>query len=376
MNETEKVKQKHKFFLSGVLLLVAVVAALGYLNYRAVNASRESNPISAGQILIHGLQDQDVVITMSDLEKLPAVTRYAEAERSNGDEVSVNATGPLLDTLLKQYGRSQQEFSLVRFTARDSYSIAVPPDILKNCPIILSYINDGKPLEADWQPVRVVIPGERAMYWVKDMIRIDLETGTERIPAGKLVFMDPAALSLPQEDLRDNGSSVKAVKTRDLIDRYTGGSPVQNVFIKAGDGLEKNETGAGFLNACIEVNGQDAPKYLIPGLPEGMTIRNVLVFNYGATAFIDYAEAARVLPLQTVGRQSGVALSDIVKQAGLTGAGDYLFTKTDGGSVIVATAGLGNGLVYQDAGGALAFTASGTSGAVEVDDLLSIEPVT
>jgi len=159
MSETGEVSQKNKLFTAAVLLLLVIVAVLGYLNYRTVSAARGANPGSAGQILIHGLQGQDVVITMSDLEKLPAVTQHAEAEQAGGEEIQVDATGSLLDTLLEQYGRSQQDFSRIRFTAKDGYSIAVPADILKNRQIILSYINDGKPLEQDWQPVRVVIPG-------------------------------------------------------------------------------------------------------------------------------------------------------------------------------------------------------------------------
>jgi hypothetical protein len=77
-----------------------------------------------------------------------------------------------------------------------------------------------------------------------------------------------------------------------------------------------------------------------------------------------------------VGSRTEIALSEIIRQSGLTGAEDYLFTKTDGGGVMVATTDLGNGLVYEDAGGSLAFTASGASGPIDVGDLLSIEPVT
>ncbi len=371
-----EVGKKNKFLVAGVLLLLVIVAVLGYLNYCAVSAARSPSLYSAGQILIHGLQDQDFDITLGDLKKLPAVTRYAEATQSNGKEIRVEATGPLLDTLLKEYGKSQQDFSRIRFTARDNYSIAVPSDILKNRQIILSYINDGKPLEADWQPIRVVIPGERAMYWVKDMIRIDLETGSDKLPAKKLIFLDPAAQNLPQEDYRIEGGAGKAIKVQDLVDNYGDGGSAQNVFIKAGDGLEKNETSANFMSAYLKITGPDSPEFLAPSLPEGMEIHGVLVVNYGATAFFDYAEGVRALPRQAAGNRAGIALPEIIRQTGLIGAEDYLFTKTDGGSVIVATTDLSNGLVSEDADGSLAFTGSGASGPIDVGDLLSIEPVT
>jgi hypothetical protein len=374
-----KVGGKQQALLTAVSLIVLVLTVVTLAvsgNRNAAIAPGGPSPDDAQQILIHGLRDQDITITLGDLKKLPTVTRYAEATRSNGEEVQVLATGPLLDTLLKKYGKSQQEFSRIRFTARDNYAIAVPADILKNCQIVLSYINDGKPLEEDWQPVRVVIPGARSMYWVKDMIRIDLETGADRTPATKLVFLDTVVNTLPQADYGDYGSPGKVVRIRNLIAQYGGGSSVQNVFIEAGDGLEKNETVTNFLSGYIKISGAGAPKFLAPGLPEGMTIRGMLTINYGATAFFDYAEGLDVLPGQAFGRHAGIAFSDIVKQTGLTGANDYLFTQTDGGSVMVATTDMGNGLVYEDAEGALAFTSSGAAGPVNIDNLLSIEPVT
>ncbi|MGD0152512.1 MAG: molybdopterin-dependent oxidoreductase [Thermacetogeniaceae bacterium] len=365
------------FLVASLVILAAAGAALAIYRQKVVaTAAASASPDDAQQILVHGLQDGDWEITLGDLKKLPAVTRHAEATRSNGEEIRVDATGPLLDTLLKKYGKSQQEFDRVRFTARDNYSIAVPADILKSRSIILSYINDGKPLEADWQPIRVVIPGERAMYWVKDMIRIDLETGADRMPTRKLVFLDAASQNLPQEDYQYYDSTDRAIKTKDLLVKYGDGGSAQNVFIKAGDGLEKNETGANFMSAYIKITGQDAPKFLAPSLPEGMQIRDLLVVNYSATAFFDYAEGMRVLPRQTAGGRTGIALSEICKQTGLIGANDYMFTRSDGRSVLVATTDLGNGLVYKDANGALAFTSSGASGPIDVDDLLSIEPVT
>ena len=102
----------------------------------------------------------------------------------------------------------------------------------------------------------------------------------------------------------------------------------------------------------------------------------MLVVNYSTTAFFDYEEGVKALPRQAVGNKTGIALSEIIRQTGLIGAEDYLFTKTDGGGVIVATTDLGNGLVYEDADGSLAFTGSGASGPIDVSDLLSIEPVT
>ncbi len=325
---------------------------------------------------MHGLQEQDFEITLADLKNLPAITKHAEAARSNGEMVKVDATGPLLDTFLQQYGKTQKDFSRIRFSAKDKYSIAVPSDVLANRQIILSYVSDGKPLEDDMQPVRVVIPGERAMYWVRSMIRMDFETGGDQEPPNKVVFLETAAKSLPQQDYEDFDSVDKAVKTSDLIANYADidDSSVTNVFLKASDGLQKNETKANFLSAFIKITGREAPKFLAPQFPQGMHIRGLLYVIYGRTAVFSYTEGIACLPKQMEEGKEGIAFSQIFKQTGLTGGNRYKFTDAGGKSIVLTINDLGNGgLICQNAQGALAFTCAGPAGRIDVADLLSIE---
>ncbi len=356
-----------------LLLLLATAAACGS---KAQRSAAEPGPFDEEKIVVHGLQEQDFEITLGDLKKLSTVSRHAEAARSNGEKVSVDATGPLLDTFLQQYGKSQKDFSRIRFTAKDQYSIAVPSDVLANRQIILSYINDGKPLEDDMQPVRVVIPGERAMYWVRNMIRMDFETGGDQEPPNKVVFLETAVQNLPQQDYEYFDSVDKAIKTIDLVTKYAdiNDSSVANVFLKASDGLQKNETKANFLSAFIKITGKEAPKFLAPQFPQGMHIRGLLYVIYGKTAIFDYTEGAACLPKQTEEGTEGIAFSQIFKQTGLTGGSKYQFTSADGKSIVLTITDLGSGgLIYQNARGALAFTCTGPSGKKNVDDLLSIE---
>jgi hypothetical protein len=362
---------KKLFLLPIVLLLLIIMAACD----RQESATGASSLFSKEKIFVHGLKDQDFEITQDDLRKLKAVTRHGEATRTNGEKISVDATGPLLDTFLRQYGKSQKDFSRIRFTARDKYSIAVSRDILANREIILSYINDGKPLEADCQPVRIIIPGERSMYWVREMIRMDFETGDSLKPVNKLVFLETAVGQLPQEDYQYYDSTDKTVKTGDLVTKYADidDQAVTNVLMKAGDGLQKNETRANFLGSYLKITGKEAPKFIAPKLPEGMHIRDLLFIIYGQTAFFDYTEGIACLPKQTFEDKEGIALSQIIKETGMAGSVWYKFTGIDGVSVELKTDELGNGLIYQNARGCLSFVSSGVSGGSSLDNLLSIE---
>ncbi|HWQ42098.1 MAG TPA: molybdopterin-dependent oxidoreductase, partial [Desulfosporosinus sp.] len=212
-----------KVSLAGVVL-GTLLALIGWAGHSMMLSSSAPASGSASydneKILIHGLKDQEFEVTLGDLKKLPTVTKHAEATQSNGTKIKVDATGPLLDTFLQQYGKSQKDFSRIRLTAKDNYSVAVPPDVLKSRQIILSYANDGKPLKDEWQPLRIIIPGERSMYWVNDMVRIDFETGAASEPAKKVVFIETAAKNLPQEDYQYFESVDKAIKTKDLIAKY------------------------------------------------------------------------------------------------------------------------------------------------------------
>lgn len=367
-----KIFMKKLLLLALTLLLVLFAAACG----KESTTAGAPGPYDGEKIVVHGLQEQDFEITLADLKKLPTVTKHAEAARSNGEMVVVDATGPLLDTFLKQYGKTQKDFSRIRFSAKDKYSIAVPADVLANRQIILSYLNEGKPLEDEMQPVRIVIPDERAMYWVMNMIRIDFETGGDQQPPNKVVFLETAAKSLPQQDYEDFDQVDKAVTTSDLIAKYAdiNDSSVTNVFMKASDGLQKNETKANFLSAFIKITGPESPKFLAPQFPQGMHIRGLLYVIYGRTAVFSYTEGMASLPKVVEEGQEGIAFSQIFKQTGLTGGSSYKFTTAGGKSIQLSINDLGSGgLIYRDAQGLLAFTCTGPSGRVNVADLLSVE---
>ncbi len=361
------------------LLLLAVfilLPAAGCKNSPEIPAAGgiASSPFDGEKIVVHGLQDSDFEITAGELKKLGAVTRNVEASRASGEKIKLKATGPLLDTFLQKYGRTQKDFTAVRFSARDNYSIAVPADILKNRQIILAYINDGRQLEAEDRPVRVVIPGERAMYWVRMLKRIDFETGESARPCKKAVLLETAVKDLPQEDYSYYDSVDKAVKTRDLVDRYVGADDgsMKNVFMLAGDGLKKNETKENFLSAFIKITGLDQPKFLAPQFPQGMHIRDLLCLNYDTTAFFSVSQGSKVLERRSAGARSGVGFWDIIKKVGMVTSERYRVTGADGTSAELEASELAGGLVYQEDDGALMFI-SGEPPQKTVRDALLIE---
>ncbi|MDD4802484.1 MAG: molybdopterin-dependent oxidoreductase [Syntrophomonas sp.] len=350
-----------------LLTIMLTVAACGGKSETASPAAYDNE-----EILITGLKDSDYKISVGDLKKLPSLTKKSEASTADGEIVKAKATGTLLENVLQQEGKSIKDYSSIRFTAQDGYSIAVPQDVLKNRPIILAYELDGKPLVAENQPIMVVVPGERAMYWVRMLDRIELKTGAQQTPVKKVVFLETAVKSLPQEDYQYYDSVDKAIKTQDLVESYAGTDEVNNVFIKAGDELNKNESQSNFIGAYIKMTGKEAPKFLAPKLPQGMHVKDVLCINYGESGFFAYSQGKKVLSPKTLDGQSGIALSEVIKQTGLSRAAKYKFSSGDGQSLEFTVNELGSVLIYQNDQGILVSRCPGAADK-NVENLLSIE---
>lgn len=353
------------------LQLVVMLLLLSGCSVKADNKEKDvaSSPY---KIIVHGLSKEDMTIMQKDLRQLPTVTQHAEATRANGEKIKVEATGPLLDEFLKKYEKKQTDFARVRFTARDGYSIAVPGDILKKRPVILSYINDGKEILPEDEPIRVVVPGERAMYWVRNLARIDFETDANSAEISKVLVLDTAVKTLKQEDYKYYESTDKAVKLSELSAKYSGGS-FDNVYINAGDGLKKNETAANFLRGYMKFTGVDAPKFCAPDFPQGMQIKDILCIGYGNTVLYSVAEAMNVQNKANAAEKGAVKFSSLLRDTNLRGGLKYQFTAKSGEKTVIATSAMTDGKFVVGNGNEIDFMCKVNGADKTIADVLMIE---
>ena len=113
-------------------LLLSIILSL--LGTGKIEDANNTATINDGQeIIITGLQDSDY---RSGTENLPAVTQKAQATRANGESIKIKGTGPLLENILQQEGKSVS-ITAVSFYCSDGYSISLPPMFLKNAPLFL-----------------------------------------------------------------------------------------------------------------------------------------------------------------------------------------------------------------------------------------------
>jgi hypothetical protein len=346
-------------------------ALIIYLPFAFAACADSAVSLSGGQyaheIVIQGLAPEEFTVSVGALQGLEAVTRPASARRSNGQTVSVNAVGPLLETWLAPYGKSQKDFSRIRFSANDGYSIAVSREVLENREIILALFDGKSPLSSEDGPVRVIIPGERAMYWVRQLSRISFESGTASARPTKLILLEEAAAVLPQMDYEYYGAVDKAVTVSDLFSAYAAEDNKGSfVSLLAADGLEKNETEENFLSGMIKYSGADSPRFVSDLLPAGMHTRSLVWIAYGDTMFISLPQ---LLSLMT--EDGRLDFSEMLRFADVENAASYRFTFGGGIAQNFAAADLAE--AYFTLNDSLQTVFSVSSDARPLNGLLSIE---
>ncbi len=117
------------------------------------------------QIVLKGIADEDIVITIADLKAMDCRTLKTEC---TSDKVGVvKATGPELDTVLEQYGVSKADFSKMKIYGSDEYDCRLKNDYFTEHDMYLAFGIDGEPLDAESAPCRLIIPESDSAYWVR-----------------------------------------------------------------------------------------------------------------------------------------------------------------------------------------------------------------
>ncbi|MEA4923582.1 MAG: molybdopterin-dependent oxidoreductase [Eubacteriaceae bacterium] len=122
-------------------------------------------------ITFTGIEKKDIVLTIADLKKMDCETIKAE---STSDKIGkVQATGVWLDTILKGYDTSQEQFSDIVFYGTDDYSAKINKSFLKDNQIMLAFGINDKPLDGDSEPCRIIIRDSDSAYWTRKVDKIE-----------------------------------------------------------------------------------------------------------------------------------------------------------------------------------------------------------
>lgn len=356
-----------------VFTLIFIFSGCSGSEVPSSDVSQEGSSSLEEYIIMKGLGEEEISISVEEIKGLQAISKEVTSISSTGEENTFQATGALLEDVLKQRSFNQKDLMGLRIVAGDGYSIEVPKEIVGNRDIILAYEMNGAPLDEQSRPLRVVIPDERAMYWVGNLETIEILEKIEKSEIHKLLFIEALGEIADVEDYIYYDSIDKAIKIQDLLKSFGEESTSKTVYIKAVDGLEKNETLPIFQEGYIKVTGADVPAFLSPNMPKGMYVKHILYFSYDTTAWVAYEKAQEKLGTLNLEDREGISVEELLKEIGLHEGEAYIFTAIDGYAVEVDASDLGEGIIYLDEKGRLNTYFKGLPKNTSIKDLLSVE---
>lgn len=151
--------KKSKIPLFALMLMVALCTVTGCGSEADISVYAEE------EITLIGLMDAPIVVTVAELSALESDTQSAGANTQKASDVKV--TGPRLATIASEYGRSLEEFFMVKVIAADGFQKKFRGEELMEANAILGFSNDGEPLDEDHAPAYLVLPSGSSGDWVR-----------------------------------------------------------------------------------------------------------------------------------------------------------------------------------------------------------------
>ena len=317
-------------------------------------------------------------ISVEELMNLESITEEIVRHDDNGNiEDQYPIKGVLLENVLAHLNISSDGLETIRMTAGDGYSVEVPNHILNSREIILAYGINDEPLHDDTRPIRIFIPDEESMYWVRNTVTISLSRtqnggtqspGEQTSSLDKIFFFETMETVLNIEDYTAEADA-KAVTVAEMFENVQAGNLVHML---ASDGFEKNEEYSTVVAAYIVVQGENTPAFRGPDLPRGMHVRDLVLMTSGDTGFAFVEKGLEYFEITEADGNKGISLKDLADKIGLAVADNYVLESVDGYAVEISYEDLEAGIVYFRESGELSSAFDGLPRNTAVKDLLSI----
>jgi len=167
---------KRKMLL--MTLLILALSTLGTVTFGILlknNQAKTQNGETTQErrLLIYGLVQNPLNLTLADLSAMPQTTIYAQLYCVGPPSFLVtegNWTGVSLAYLLQQAGVIQATVK-VAFYAGDSYATDLTVQTAMSGDIIVAYQRNGESLQ---EGLRLVVPGRFGYKWISEITRIEL----------------------------------------------------------------------------------------------------------------------------------------------------------------------------------------------------------
>ncbi len=152
-----------------VILVSAAVIAIR-LRYGPAILMADISSYRDQKIEIQGLTDQTFTVTPGELARMKKTE--VSYEVPGEDAEPAEAIGPTLDTFVKKYGHSLDEFRIVKCYTKKDTSYAYVNTLEKNT-LILSVADGDQALDEEEPPLTVAVTGKQNTgIWTKGVVKI------------------------------------------------------------------------------------------------------------------------------------------------------------------------------------------------------------
>lgn len=339
-----------------VFVILLVVLAGSLVIFPGCSSQKGSEGIiseneSAGetkQTLTISYLGEDNIINVDEIMQLDTVEREVMPVPKEGEEKSERSVkGVILDDVFQKFvGVSQSDLFSIRFVAGDGYAIEVAKDLLQSREIILAYEIDGEPLEDYEKPFRSIVPEVFEMYWVKNLMKIEVIEERQQADIKRIILMESRIKVIPEQEYIYNDSSDRAVKISDLLNDFGDGNISDIVYILSVDGLEKNEKLSIFMDAFIKYTGEDVPAFTAEDIPRGMWVKKILYFTHGHSAYFSTLRCFEAFSVVDIEGKTAIRLADVFSKCGIEDSSKYIFKAIDNYSIEIEKDSIDSGYIY------------------------------
>lgn len=278
----------------------------------------------------------DLTLDQATYDSLEEVSVQTTNVDSKGEVSDVEVTGIVLFDYLSANGVDVEKIAAVNLVADDGYQISVEKAMWEDSELMVITKSDGEAVDM----ARSALPGKRAMYWVKNLTEIQLDTSAveeNQSDLDTVLVVRELIHEMDDEELNNFGYEVDAYSLRKLFEQF-GKVPTQAVKMIAEDGLEKTETADVFLAQYVTFEFEDGtedntPLYFSEEISDGMRVK-----------FLKLAVAEN----QALFFGKEISFQDLFESVGMKKADSYRLVAIDGFSVEVPAEAIEYGKIYVD----------------------------
>lgn len=313
--------------VSSQAVLNNVNSAIGAWNYLVDGVKKEPVEDAISQemwekdensFLISWPENRSLRINVEELEDYPQITVDTILHKTTGIKINTRATGPLLKDILEKNGVDINAYEAIGITGRDNYYAMISKEIIQNRDIILATEIDGKELPREEKPIRIVVPDEMGVYWVKMVSKIDLYKQISPKDIQNVHIFDALTKDIEPYYYEYYGSKDKSFLVGKILFKFTYVDPNGFFTMVGSDGLVKNET----INVVrdryyIKSEGENAPMNISPAFKLGMNVKEMSHFSTTMDSVIFPKVMMKVLGHETIPQGKGVKLKEALEAAGM-----------------------------------------------------------